>query len=280
MSEVPRNAGYCPRGMAAPILSRAMGSRGGTAAMAAGHDAPGAEETAGEAAYRRIRTDVLLGRLAPGRKLGLDGLRGIYGVGIGTLREALNRLAAEGLVVAEGQRGFAVAPVSAEDFREVAELRLLLECAAIDASFAAGDLDWEGQVVAAHHKLAVLERRLLAAERVDASLWKHYDREFHHALIAGCGSTALLETYAAAYDRFLRYQMVAVVFRGAVAAQQHAALLDCALARDVARARSVLQAHVEGCVDHVVRGGALAAFAPARRRATAPAPAGRALFVR
>jgi len=235
-------------------------------------EAPGAEETAGDAAYRRIRADVVLGRLAPGRKLGLDGLRAIYGVSIGTLREALNRLAAEGLVHAEGQRGFAVAPVSAEDFREVAELRLLLECEAIVTSFAAGDLEWEGQVVAAHHKLAVLERRLLAGDAADASLWKHYDREFHHALIAACGSGVLLETYADAYDRFLRYQMVAVVFRGAVAAEQHAALLGCALTRDAARASRILHAHVEGCVEHVVRGGALAPFLAGTPRSR-PAPA-------
>jgi DNA-binding GntR family transcriptional regulator len=230
-----------------------------------------AGESPGEAAYRRIRTDVVLASLAPGQKLGLDGLREIYGVGIGTLREALNRLASEGLVIAEGQRGFAVAPVSAEDFREIAELRLLLENEAIAASFAAGDIDWEGQVVGAHHKLAVLERRLLAGEGADASQWKQYDREFHTALIAGCGSVALLETYAAAYDRFLRYQMVAVVFRGAIAAEQHAVLLESALARDVARAQDLLRAHVEGCVRHVVEGGALAPFAATRRRAR-PAP--------
>jgi len=246
----------------------------------AARDTPGADETAGDAAYRRMRADVVLGRLAPGRKMGLDGLRAIYGVSIGTLREALNRLAAEGLVHAQGQRGFAVAPVSAEDFREVAELRLLLECEAIGASFAAGDLEWEGQVVAAHHKLAVLERRLLAGAAADPSLWKHYDREFHHALIAACGSGALLETYAAAYDRFLRYQMVAVVFRGTVAAQQHAALLDCALARDAARACRVLHAHVEGCVEHVVRGGALTPFLagarPSRLPVAMPQPARRA----
>ncbi|MGX9963826.1 GntR family transcriptional regulator [Roseomonas sp. F4] len=231
-----------------------------------------AGESPGEAAYRRIRADVVLARLAPGQKLGLDGLREIYGVSIGTLREALNRLASEGLVIAEGQRGFAVAPVSAEDFREIAELRLLLESEAIAASFAAGDLDWEGQVVGAHHKLAVLERRLLAGDGADTSLWKQYDREFHTALIASCGSVALLETYAAAYDRFLRYQMAAVVFRGAIAAAQHAALLESALARDVARAQALLRAHVEGCVGHVVQGGALAPFAATRRR-TRAAPA-------
>lgn len=228
--------------------------------------------TPGEATYRRLRADIVLGRLRPGLKLGLDGLRAECGVAIGTLREALCRLASEGLVVAEGQRGFTVAPVSADDFREVAELRLLLECDAVAASFAQGDLDWEGTVVAAHYKLAAMERRLLAGENADTAQWKRYDREFHQALIAACGSVVLLETYAAVYDCFLRYQMVAVVFRGAVAAEQHAALLDCAIARDAPRAQAILRDHVEGCIEDVVRRGALTPFAPrARRRVLAAA---------
>jgi DNA-binding GntR family transcriptional regulator len=231
---------------------------------AAAGDASGAADTPGEAAYRRLRADVIAGRLAPGRKLGLAGLRATYGVGVGTLREALARLASEALVLAEGQRGFSVAPVSPEEFAEVADLRLLLERHAIRDSFAAGDLDWEGRVVGAHHKLAALERRLLAGEEADPLLWKRYDREFHQALIEACGSAVLRETYAAAYDRYLRYQMVAVVFRGAVASDQHAALLDCALARDAARACRILEAHVAGCVAHVARTGALLPFAPRR----------------
>jgi DNA-binding GntR family transcriptional regulator len=227
-------------------------------------------ETPGEAAYRRLRADVVFGRLAPGRKLGLDGLRGIYGVAVGTLREALFRLASEGLVIAEGQRGFAVAPVSVADFREVAELRFLLEGNAIEASFAAGDLDWEAHVVGAHHALATVERRLMAGAEADTAVWKRYDRDFHHALVSACGSDTLLETYAAAYDRYLRYQMIAVVFRGAVAAEQHAVLLRCALARDTAQARDILWAHLDGCVAHVAATGALAPF-QARRRAAPPA---------
>lgn len=231
-------------------------------------DTGGVAADSGEALYRRLRADLVMGVLPPGRKLGLDGLRVAYGAGISTLREVLNRLASEALVVAEGQRGFAVAPVSAEDLREVAEMRLLLECHAIVQSFSAGDLDWEARVVGTHHKLAVLERRLLAGDHADAALWKRFDREFHQALIAACGSTALLETYAGAYDRYLRYQMVAVVFRGAVAAEEHAALLAAALARDAARACAILEAHVQGCVDHVIGTDALAPFA---RRAGKPA---------
>jgi DNA-binding GntR family transcriptional regulator len=88
-------------------------------------------ETAGEKAYRRIRTDIIFGRLAPGQKLKLDGLKEAYGVSVSTLREMLNRLTAEGLIVAENARGFEVASVSAQNMKEVANLRQLLECHAL-----------------------------------------------------------------------------------------------------------------------------------------------------
>ncbi|MBP0493935.1 GntR family transcriptional regulator [Pararoseomonas indoligenes] len=234
------------------------------------------EATVSETVYRRIRADIVFGRLSPGQKLGLDRMRATYGASISTLRELLSRLASEGLIVAEGQRGFEVAPVSAEDFQEVTSLRLLLEAHAMEGSFAAGGLDWEGGVVAAHHKLAALERQLLAGEEADVELWKRYDWEFHRALIAACGSRALLQAHAAMYDRYLRYQMVAVVFRGTEAAEEHRRLLESALARDSVTGRQALAEHLDNCVQHVLRSGALEGFARGRATDTAARPPGSA----
>ena len=95
-------------------------------------------ETAGEKVYRRLRSDIIFGRLAPSQKLKLEALKDAYGISVSTLRELLNRLTSEGLIVAESARGFEVAPVSAENFKELANLRLLLECHALQRSFAAG----------------------------------------------------------------------------------------------------------------------------------------------
>src|ERR1700733_2344791 len=157
-------------------------------------------ETVGESAYRRIRTDIIFGVLLPGQKLKLERISEVYGTSVTTLRELLNRMSSEGLIVAEGQRGFEVAPVSADEFKQVAALRLLLENHAIEQSFAAGDLDWEGRVVSAHHKLAVMERRMLDGQRQNQELWKQCDWDFHHALISACGSDVLLDTHASIYD--------------------------------------------------------------------------------
>ncbi len=215
----------------------------------------GAKESVGEATYRRIRTDILFGRLAPGEKLRLERMKDAYGASISTLRELLTRLTSEGLIVAEGLRGFQVAPVSAADLREVADMRLLLECHALKASFENGELEWEGRVVAAHHKLSLLEKRMQGGDRSQTELWKRYDREFHHALISACDSTALLETHAAIYDKYLRYQMVAVIFRGDVAVEEHRQLLQAALARDWPTAHAVLVRHVRACVEDTLAAG-------------------------
>jgi len=208
--------------------------------------------TVGDVAYFRLRMDILFGRLVPGSRLRLEALSQRYGASIGTMRELLNRLVSDGLVVAEGQRGFDVAPVSASEFRDVGALRLLLETHAMSQSFAAGDLDWEGRVVAAHHKLSTMERRMLEGANGDEELWKQCDREFHHALISACGSAVLMATHASIYDKYLRYQMIAVVFRGDEAAREHGMLLECALARDGRRASEVLSAHIGGCIDHAL----------------------------
>jgi DNA-binding GntR family transcriptional regulator len=204
--------------------------------------------TAGEVAYRRIRDDIVLGRLPPGRRLTLDRMRDAYGTSVSTLREMFNRLASEGLIDAEGSRGFQVTPISPDNLREVAAMRELLECHGIEKSFAAGDIEWEGRVVAAHHMLASMERRLAGGELSDPAVWRRYDWAFHHALISACGSNMLLDTYAAICDKYLRYQMIAAAFRGQVAVDEHRVLLDCALARDWRRAQATLATHIRDCV--------------------------------
>ena len=218
---------------------------------------PASQETVGENAYRRIRADIIFGRIAPGQKLKLDRLKEAYGASVSTLREILSRLASEGLVVAEGQRGFEAAPVSVENLREIAALRLLLEGYALEQSFAGGDVEWEGRVVAAHHKLAALEQRMRDGDRSGTELWKRYDWEFHQALISACGSQVLMDTHAAIFDKYLRYQMIALSFRGDIAAREHEILLEAALKRDAATATATLERHVSGGVEHALATGTI-----------------------
>ena len=192
------------------------------------------------------------GELAPGAKLKLDGLRDRYAASVSTLRETLNRLASEGFVQAAEQRGFFVRPVSAADLTEIAELRILLECSALETSIACGDADWEGNLVAAHHKLHLIEQKMLDGDTTQKELWKRYDWEFHQALIQACNSQNLLSLHGTIFDKYLRYQMLVLTYRGADAVLEHKTMFDAALARDTATAKAALEAHIRLGLEHTL----------------------------
>ena len=249
------NRSRTPPPAAAGRNPRSRGAPSGTARDAA--EAPPAAPAVapvGEATYRRVRADIVFGRLAPGQKLTLERMRDAYGSAVGTLREVFNALASEGLIRAEGARGFEVAAISRDDLRDLAHMRLLLESDALRSSFQAGDVEWEARVVAAHHKLASIERQVSAGDRGGEETFRRYDWEFHNALISACGSKLLLEMHAGIYDKYLCYLVLALVFRGDPVATEHRALKELALARDWRAAQAITATHIEDCVAQMMAG--------------------------
>ena len=208
--------------------------------------------TVGNSVYELLKRDIIRGDLAPGAKLKLDPLKAQYSASISTLRESLNRLSREGFVRAPEQRGFYVTDVSAEDLKEIAHLRVLLECDALRASIQNGDTEWEGNLVASHHKLHLMEKRLLDGDETQKELWKRYDWEFHLALIQACNSQNLLSLHATLYDKYLRYQMLVLTYRGEEAVEEHRLMFEAALARDGEAAAQHLEQHVMRGLDHTL----------------------------
>ncbi|NQZ73216.1 MAG: GntR family transcriptional regulator [Dinoroseobacter sp.] len=212
----------------------------------------GASHTVGTSTYETIKRDIIAGELAPGSKLKLDALKSRYETGVSTLRETLNRLSSDGFVVAEEQRGFFVTQVSREDLIEITHLRVLLECDALRASVINGDTDWEGDLVAAHHKLHLMEKKLLAGDTSQKETWKRYDWMFHLALIRACNSRNLLQLHATIYDKYLRYQMLVLTYRGEAAVDEHRKMFEAALNRDADSAAKYLEEHIVRGLEHTL----------------------------
>ena len=206
----------------------------------------------GASTYQSIKRDIIFGDLAPASKLKLETLRKNYNASMSTLRETLNRLASEGFVDALDQRGFFVTPVSKEDLMEVANLRVLLECHALQLSINNGDTDWEGNLVSAHHKLSSMEQKMLSGDDSHKENWKRYDWEFHLALIEACGSRNLISLHSVLYDKYLRYQMLMLTHRGQEAADEHKQMLEAALDRNVEKATKTLTVHIEKGLEHTL----------------------------
>lgn len=205
---------------------------------------PSAPTTLTSSVYERLRRDILIGRLQPDEKLRIDALRAAYEVGASPLREALNRLSAEGLVIQEDQRGFRVAPVSLDDLRELTRTRCWLNEIALRESITRGDRAWEERVVLTHHRLARTPVYSDASSKLDSE-WERRHRAFHAALISGCGSRWLTTFCESLFDQADRYRFLSVYaheHRDFVG--EHRAIAEAALARDTDLAVRLLVHHI------------------------------------
>ena len=108
---------------------------------------------------QRLREDVLAGRYLPGAKIRLEDIRQAFGVSWSPIREAVTRLVSEGLMIADSQKGYRVAPATRAELEETIRLRVLLEPQALRLAIALGNDAWEAQVLSAHHRLGKLRKR-------------------------------------------------------------------------------------------------------------------------
>ncbi len=193
----------------------------------------------------RLRAEILRGTLTPNSKLRLEELACRFSVSMSPVREALLRLAGEGFVVAEEQRGFRVAITSLQNLEEVTALRAHLEPFALRLSMERGDLDWEERLVACSHRLKRIEQSDGFVPFLDQ--WERAHRDFHLALIAGCGMPMLVQFCSTLHDQSDRYRRLYLTDRPPQrnVAKEHSRILAAILARDTEAACGLLTQHDE-----------------------------------
>lgn len=201
--------------------------------------------TQASSVYDRLQADILTGQLRPGRKLRLKELIEKYDTGNSPLREALNRLSANGMVVREENRGFRVSPANAEELIELTRTRCWLEEIALRESIAHGDVAWEERIVLAFHWLTRAAQSSDAGAKVTSTQWEEHHREFHLALISACNSSILIEFCTQLHKRSFRYRNLAEVveYRDRHELEEHRELQQVVLDRDADRAVDLLKKH-------------------------------------
>jgi DNA-binding GntR family transcriptional regulator len=200
-----------------------------------------------QAAYERLRADLLACRILPGERLITRDLCERFSVSLGAIREALSRLTSEGLVTAEPQRGFRAVPISPADLADLTLARVELETLCLRRAINHGDVAWETRLVAAAHHLSRTPPRAPEDPARSNEAWTEAHAAFHAALVAGCGSQWLLHLQSLLYAQSERYRRLSVPFEmgGREVQQEHRAILEAALARDADTAVRLLAEHLE-----------------------------------
>lgn len=208
-----------------------------------------ANQSIGISLVETIRDDILSSRLSPGQKLTVKILCDMHSCGATPVREALNRLVSEGLVVRIDRRGFFVSTVSREEFDDILFNRCFLESEALRRSIARGGRDWEERVLVAHFRLAALPREIDRAEggTMVNPEWEAAHKWFHMSLLSACGSPILLANCDKLHELNNRYRYVSR--RGPGRRRQldkeHGQLRDLCLARNADAAAEALVRHYQ-----------------------------------
>lgn len=212
----------------------------------------GSETRAGDV-LQRMRLDIINCDLRPGEKLRFESLKTKYAVSFSTLREALSRLAAENLVISEGQRGFIVAPVSIADLNDLTDVRVLIEREALSKSIRKGDDRWEANILSTFHRMDKLQQRL-GREYYLSEEWTGVHGEFHYSLVSACGSPVLLEIRSKLFERAHRYRRMSSQFRPKWREKdvEHKQIADAALARDEEKALRLIDRHIRETSENVI----------------------------
>ncbi|MBF4996494.1 GntR family transcriptional regulator [Nocardia sp. BSTN01] len=199
-----------------------------------------------EQTVSRLRQALLSNVHRPGDKLKVDHLREQYGCSSSPLREALNRLTYEGLVIADERRGFRVAPISVDDFNDITRLRLTLDIQALEESIAIGDDDWEARAVASFYRLQKVEDRLPDGPTVLNSEWAQLHKDFHMTLLSASTSPRLLQTCSSLFDQAERYRRFSAAHRVQPRSKsgEHEAILNATIGRNRAEATALLTGHI------------------------------------
>jgi DNA-binding GntR family transcriptional regulator len=203
----------------------------------------------GSRVARRIKEDIFRGLLLPREPLIEAQLAATYGVSKTPVREALSSLVRAGLVDFDPFRGARVRLFTAEDVRDIYEMRMLLEPFALKKAVPRMDKD-DIQAL-----FSLLDAADAAGEGGDLYVLSQLNRAFHDALVARCGNGRIIETMEQTQDQLRAIALRSWMLRPTYMreAEQHRGVAEAVVSGDAGLAADLLRSHIMEFGEQLVR---------------------------
>ena len=207
------------------------------------------EPNTAETAYHVLRQEILRGNMESGARLTVAQLNKRFGLGMTPTREALMRLAAEGLIASEPNRGVRVLDVSRDELGDLMYARREIEMILLRRAIELGDEPWEAEIVSTLH---LLSRTPLPMhdDKEAIILWEDRHRAFHQALVSACGSPWMMKIWKMLVDHSERYRHVRLARSNDPfsdirdVAREHEIIANTVIERDTERACALMTEHL------------------------------------
>lgn len=203
-----------------------------------------------QAIYLALRENILAGRYRLGEALRQENLAKEFDASRVPVREALQRLEAEGLVILRPRRGFVVASLDLNEIIEIFELRMVLEeHAGIAATKARTATD-----VAEVKKLLDILESIEIDDPANIARWASYNRQFHGRLFESSRRKHLCNIANTLRDKVERYVRVEVSMTGHLdrAQMEHRRIFKAFADGDAVRVGRLSREHCESTADRLI----------------------------
>ncbi len=185
--------------------------------------------------YNNLRRSIGVGHRKPGERLNLDELAQSYGTSITPVRDALQMLSQEGLVMIKSRSGYFVTHVTLKQLRDMLELREILEVASIERAavrITEEQLEQLGHVHAGY------------TDEGDESFIRYMseNRTFYYLIAEASGNHELAETLGRLHDRLLRFMILCR--EGKTLESRHSRVIEALRTHEAAAARQTILAEV------------------------------------
>ncbi|WP_459793386.1 GntR family transcriptional regulator [Arthrobacter sp. AD-310] len=209
-------------------------------------------ESISEVIRGKLRADIFAGQWAPGTNLQVGELSKRYGASSTVVREALVRLGGEKLLQFRPNRGFFIAEYTLEELRGLGELRCRVEEYGLTLAIEQGDVAWESDLLAVHHRLERTPRRTSDDPNHISVEWFLAHQAFHAKLLEPCPVPLLQDFAATLGEATALYRLWTAPDQRAQSRDieaEHRAILDATIARDIPTATRLLREHYMRTID-------------------------------
>ncbi len=189
-----------------------------------------------------LRQEITLGRLRPGQRISASDYLTSWNVSITPFRDAVRTLQNQGFLTVEPRKGVYVAPMNLKTLREIFELRMALECMAIELATSRADAGEAQRIRGAYVKAGVRLRK------GDSKLLADTDEAVHDFGRNACGNARLQQLLSSHMDLIQWTQNIAIrkyPESRELALPEHIAIMDAVCARDADRASRAMRTHLD-----------------------------------
>lgn len=194
-----------------------------------------------------IRQALMAGDMAPGQRLVEQELADAFVATRSSVREALQDLAAEGLVELVPRRGARVRVVSIDEAIQITECRVALECLCAQKAAVLATTDQRKDV------RAIGDRMRQAVEQGALETYSALNRQLHDSIVDLSGQHVAGRLLERLNGQMVRYQFRLALRPGrpSQSLPQHLAIIDALVAGNASAAEAAVRAHLESVIDEL-----------------------------